>query len=423
MEFLSLAILCGVPCFQAPTREEFFRGEIRNGPRSCRIELELAQTNARVDLPSRWELGLSLEVRRDGERLVLELPELGSLSLKPAGANLVGTLRNGAHTATVALEPCARPEVQQTELRFPSGELELVATLGMPPGPGPHPALVLVPGGGDSQRTQPSTRFLAEYLPRFGYACLVYDKRGSGASGGDWRSAGIEELAQDALAAVEALHSVPEIDLRRIGFFAASQGAWVARAAIARAPGRVAFLVNHSGPAVSLLAADTFALRSGARAAGLDEAEQEEVLALWRLECEALRAGVAPDAHAPLLEALEGARLRPWFKRLPYEATSGRSWWVDWYRRVMDFDGRAQLESLRLPTLWLYGSADTQSDVVANLTALAELARDGRPWSAHLFPEGDHGILVPLFEGGGPRTMAAGYFELLFEWLACQARG
>lgn len=417
MEFLCAALL-GIAPFQASPADGHFRGEIRSGARDCRLELELQGTQAHVDLPSRWVLGLALEARRDGTALVLELPELGTLSLQAEGDDLVGTLRSRQHSATVALARCAAPAVRLEELRFPSGELELVATLGLPAGAGPHPALVLVPGGGDSERTQASTRFLAEYLPRFGYACLVYDKRGSGESGGDWRTAGIAELAQDALAAVEELGSWPEIDAHRIGFFAASQGAWVARAALAQEPGCVAFLVNHSGPAVSLLAADTFALRSSARAAGLDAAEQEEVLALWKLECAALRAGVAPDAHAPLLAALETARTRPWFARLPYEATSGKSWWVGWYRRVMDFDDRAELEKLRVPTLWLYGSADTQSDVVANLETVAGLARDGRPWSVHLFPEGDHGIMVPLFEDGGPRTMAAGYFELLFEWLA-----
>lgn len=421
MEFLCAAALLGIVPLQASSADGYFRGEIRNGERDCRLELELRGTEARVDLPSRWALGLALAARREGEALVLELPELGTLLLETRGTGLVGTLRRGEHSAVVALERGAPPAVRLEERRFPSGDIELVATLGLPAGPGPHPALVLVPGGGDSERSQPATRFLAEYLPRFGYAFLVYDKRGAGESGGNWRTAGIAELAQDALAAVEELRSSPEIDARRIGFFAASQGAWVARAALAQSPGSVAFLVNHSGPAVSLLAADTFALRSSARAAGLDAAAQEEVLALWKLECEALRAGAAPDAYAPLLTALATARTRPWFARLPYEATSGTSWWVGWYRRVMDFDDHEELAELRVPTLWLYGSADTQSDVVANLATIAELARDGRPWSAHLFPAGDHGILVPLFDDGGPRTMATGYFELLFEWLARHA--
>jgi pimeloyl-ACP methyl ester carboxylesterase len=170
---------------------------------------------------------------------------------------------------------------------------------------------------------------------------------------------------------------------------------------------------------VPLLEADTFALRSSARAAGLASGEEEELIELWNLECAALREGIAPTQHAPLLEAIAKARAKPWFARLPYEATSPDSWWVGWYPLVMGHDPSAALEALRIPTLWLYGGQDTQSELAANLTRLGTLA-PGRPWSIHVFPGGDHGILVPLFEDdpSGPRTMAEGYFELLLAWLA-----
>jgi pimeloyl-ACP methyl ester carboxylesterase len=404
-----------------PAQTAHFSGEIRAGNRSCAIELELGEKQARVDLPSRWSLGLEVEVQRDGEARVLRLPELGTLRLTASADGLAGVLAaDGGRTAEVRLARTPAARVRSEEVAFASGELTLAATLGLPDGPGPHPALVLVPGGGDSMRTQSATRFLCEYLPRFGFACLVYDKRGSGASQGDWRAVGLAELAGDALAAVAALRARADIDARRVGFFAASQGTWVALEACARAEPPLAFLVNHSGPAVPLLEADTFAIRSSARAAGLAPVEEEEVLALWRLECEALRLGVAPADHAPLLAALEQARARPWFARMPYEATPASSWWVGWYARVLEHDPRAGLAALTLPTLWLYGSADTQSDVVASMARVGEGARrDSRPWSLHLFPGGDHGILVPLFADApdSPRTMASGYFELLFDWL------
>lgn len=401
----------------------YYLGTLETERARALLGLTLTPDKARVDLASQWSLGLEVRaLQRTPTGLSFELPEgLGHVELR-AGGTLTGTLRRtDGSEARLELAPAPSPAVRAEALRFESDGLTLQATLGLPSGAGPHPALVLVPGGGDSHRGQASTRFLAEYLPRFGFACLVYDKRGSGLSGGSWRTVGLEALAGDALAAVESLRARTDIDPRRIGFFAASQGTWVALEACARAPERVAFVVNHSGPAVSLLEADTYAMRSSARAAGLAPAEEEELLALWSLECAALREGVPPVEYEPLQHALEEAALRPWFARLPYQATPTDSWWVNWYPRVMGFDPRPRLEAVSAPMLWLYGARDTQSDVARNVALLATLARDaGKFWSVHVFPGGNHGISVPLWPAAddGPMTMASGYFEILLGWLA-----
>jgi pimeloyl-ACP methyl ester carboxylesterase len=400
-----------------------YSGEIRAGRERSWLELELGANTARVDLVSQWSLGLTLVPQRAGEELRLELPEFGTLRLRAHEEGWSGELEvPGGGRGTVRLEPTPTAPVRFEEVSFPSGELELVATLGVPAGRGPHPAVILVPGGGDSFREQSSTRFLAEFLPRAGIACLVYDKRGSGGSQGNWRTVGLAALADDALAAVESLRERDDIDPGAIGFFAASQGTWVALQACARAGGHVAFLVNHSGPALPLLDADTFAMRSAAAQAGLTAAEQEEVLALWRLECEALRTGVPPAEHRPLLDAIGRAAARPWFARLPYQATPSDSWWVRWYPLVMDFDPRPLLEELELPMLWLYGTHDSQSDALASVAVVGRLAHErNRPWSVHIFPGANHGISVPFLvraDGSGPMTMADGYFEILLAWLA-----
>ena len=424
MRLLALSIgllFTGCSSMTGPNRGRF-EGEIGAGREICRIGIELRGERALIDLPSRWTLGVEVDLGWRGGAAHLDVPELGRLELHPAGKGLIGTLvaQNGG-TAAVRLEPAQSPAPRLHEVRFSSGDLELAATLGVPAWPGRHPAVVLVPGGGDSMRSQPATRFLAEYLPRLGFACLVYDKRGCGASTGNWREVGLEELARDALAAVAALRARDDIDPAAIGFFAASQGTWVALEACVHAGNTVAFVVHHSGPAMPVLHADTYALASAAQAAGLDANEHAEVAELWRLECAAVRDGVAPAESAPLLAALSVARQRPWFRRLPYEATGGDHWWVGWYRRVMDFDPRPRLEVVTVPMLWLFGGADSQSDVVASLEVISRLSRDrGRPWSVHVFPRANHGIMVPLFDGATgeqPTTMANGYFDILFGWL------
>lgn len=45
-----------------------------------------------------------------------------------------------------------------------------------------------------------------------GYAVLVFDKRGTGASSGSWRDVGLEPLADDVAAAVKLLAARSEVD-------------------------------------------------------------------------------------------------------------------------------------------------------------------------------------------------------------------
>ncbi len=417
---LLAACLCGAAHAQK-IADGYYLGELC-GDEVSEIGFALHGETLRLDLVSQWSLGNGLAVERTPDTLAFELPfGLGHAELHTKGTALAGSvMRPDGCAGTLLLRMVPAPTVRLEELTFRNGDLQLAATLGLPAGPGPHPALILVPGGGDSERGQASTRFLAEFLPRLGFACLVYDKRGSGASSGDWREVGLTELANDALAAVTALAARPDIEKRALGFFAASQGTWVALEACTRAEGRVAFLVNHSGPAVSLLEADTYAVRANGRAAGLAETELVELNALWELECAALRLGVAPAQHAPLLEAIRTANTRPWFVRLPYEATPADSWWVHWYPRVMSSDPGAALRQLELPMLWLYGAADTQSDLTRNVERLSVLAReDAKPWTLHVFPRGNHGISVPVWRAAkaGPGTMASGYWDVLRGWL------
>lgn len=417
---LLTTFLCATAHAQA-IADGYYWGELR-GDEVSELGFELRGETLHLDLVSQWSLGNALVAEREPDVLAFDLPfGLGHAVLHTQGTGLAGILtRPDGRTGTLVLRAVPAPAVRLEELVFANGDVRLAATLGLPEGPGPHAALILVPGGGDSERGQASTRFLAQFLPRLGFACLVYDKRGSGASSGNWREVGFTELANDALAAVTALSARTDIERRAVGFFAASQGTWVALEACTRADAGVAFLVNHSGPAVTLLEADTFAVRSSARAAGLTESELEELNALWELECAALRLGVAPDQHAPLVEAIRAASTRPWFARQPYQASPADSEWVRWYPRVMASDPGPALQRLELPMLWLYGASDTQSDVARNVEHLSVLARDARkPWSLHVFPRGNHGISVPIWSGvnDGPATMAGGYFETLRGWL------
>jgi hypothetical protein len=75
-----------------------------------------------------------------------------------------------------------RLDVHLFDVRFPSGKATLAGTLTLPPGNGPHPAIVYVSGSGDTLREE--SQWLDGLFVSRGIAVLAYDKRGVGQSGG-----------------------------------------------------------------------------------------------------------------------------------------------------------------------------------------------------------------------------------------------
>jgi alpha-beta hydrolase superfamily lysophospholipase len=92
--------------------------------------------------------------------------------------------------------------------------------------PNPHAGLVVIHGSGDSTRRNAWYLDIVDDLARRGIAIWFPDKRGTGASGGEWRDASFETLAQDAIAGRAALADA--IAGLPIGYLGISQGGWIA---------------------------------------------------------------------------------------------------------------------------------------------------------------------------------------------------
>lgn len=98
-----------------------------------------------------------------------------------------------------------------------AGDVRLSGTLCMPDDEGPHPAVLLVSGSGplDRDSNMPGQRLdvaksLAEGLATRGVASLRYDKRGVGASSGDYLAATFSDETADAHDALNMLRGRPE---------------------------------------------------------------------------------------------------------------------------------------------------------------------------------------------------------------------
>jgi len=104
------------------------------------------------------------------------------------------------------------------------------------------PAILIIPGSGKLDRNGKVNekidlklyRQLAEFLTSIGFINLRYDKRGVAASEGNYLKTGLWDLVDDAVAAVQFLKSLPEVDPKKVIVLGHSEGAMIGTAVAAK---------------------------------------------------------------------------------------------------------------------------------------------------------------------------------------------
>jgi dipeptidyl aminopeptidase/acylaminoacyl peptidase len=222
----------------------------------------------------------------------------------------------------------------------------------------PWPAAVIIQGSGKSDRRNTWAATIAFELARNGLAVLLTDKRGSGVSGGDWRTVGFETLADDALAAVAFLRSRADVDGKRIGLVGLSQGGSIAPIAAARSQD-VAYVVNVSGGAVGFAEKSFVEMANTARQAKLSDDMVRLVVELNRA---AMRYVLVDDwpTYARLRERGLGTPARQIVAGFP--SSAGDPLWTG-FRKLANFDPLSFWAAVSQPVLTVHGELDEYDNV------------------------------------------------------------
>ena len=298
----------------------------------------------------------------------------------------------------------------EEEVRFRNGDVTLSGTLFIPSGKGPHPAVVFVHGDGPD--TREGYRFFADLFARQGIAALIYDKRGVGASTGDWRQSRFGDLAVDALAGVQLLRSRNNINPRQIGLWGGSQGGWIAPLAASRSKD-VAFLIIKSGPAVSPAQLAMYKSITRVRNAGFSPEVIQQVTALMNLQFDILRTGKGWEK----LEAeVQKVRNESWYRHVAVMRHS--TWDSTWmnYGEDIDFDPVPIFEDLNIPVLSLLGELDVETPVRETVVTLERIKKEkNKDFTVIIFSAADHQIELPRQVKNRPRY-APGYLDTMVNW-------
>ena len=148
-------------------------------------------------------------------------------------------------------EPGRRIAFDVRDTVFENNGVKLVGRLIMPKGSDKIPVVVLVHGSEHDSALE--SYALQRMFPAQGIGAFVYDKRGTGVSGGSYTQ-NFDVLAADVAAAMKEAKRLAGVRLGRIGYQGGSEGGWVVPLAANRAP--VDFAIVSFGLAVTILEED-----------------------------------------------------------------------------------------------------------------------------------------------------------------------
>lgn len=227
---------------------------------------------------------------------------------------------------------------------FAVSGVPIAYTIDFPSGRGPFPAVVLVHGSGRTTRDDIS--FLADKFRQRGFATLRFDKRGVGASGGEYRGIGpaasdslLRVLALDVNGALTAIRGAPGIDAARVGLAGGSQAGWIIP--ISAVTQNVKFCVILSGPTVSV-------------------------------GREVFYSSLAENTTLPLDSVAIGMR--------GFSSTPG-------------FDPISELRKMNVPALWVFGLSDRSIPAGESIDILRSLPQySSKLFAIQTYPDLGHGL-------------------------------
>jgi pimeloyl-ACP methyl ester carboxylesterase len=410
-------------------------------------------TTGTLDSIDQGSMGLVLSaISRDGASVRFELnaPKAGfEGTLSPDGRVLTGHWSQGGGALPLVLTRRApgAPEAKlvrpQTPVKpYPYDEAEvtfddalahvrLAGTLTLPRGRGPFPAVVLVSGSGPNTRDEPILGHriflvLADHLTRAGVAVLRYDKRGVGASTGDYAHATTADFADDATAALAYLRARGEIDPKRVGLIGHSEGGLIVPMVADRAPAP-AFIVMMAGPGVDGARILSAQGRLISRAMGMDESKVAAEGALRDQAIATVRAERDPAKAAVKLRALLTASAKTLGMSDAEVDAYIAQLNTDWFRYFFAYDPAPALRAVRCPVLAIAGSKDLQVPPEDNLAAIrAALAGNPDaqvvelPGLNHLFQTAKTGGLAEY--GQIEETLAPAAMDVVTRWILARTR-
>jgi uncharacterized protein len=339
---------------------------------------------------------------------------------------------------TTAADAPSDPPFDIRDVTFDSSSVSLSGRLFAPRRPhSNYPVAVYVTGSGDDDVIESGyPRDLAKVFAASGIGLFVYNKRGVGKSQGTYSNSRFAERAQDTVAALGYVQSLPGVDSAHVGLWGISQGGWVIAMAAGQASRQandVAFVILVSPAGLNPKRQMDFYLQNEWRRAEMNDGEIKQAAGLHDIlfqyysngkNYQQAQAAVDDAKKAGWLEKYRQANFReevPKTGRLPAPAELAALNHKD--PSALDFyhapsivaDYYPNYLQLTMPALIIYGGRDIFVPVSESMAVFKKAFAENRNQQAEvkMFAEGDHGITSP----GSPDVLLPGYPEFMRDWI------
>jgi dienelactone hydrolase len=322
-------------------------------------------------------------------------------------------------------QPGKRIAFDMRDTTFDNNGVKLAGRLVLPQGGGKVPLAVLVHGSEHDSALD--TYALQRMFPAEGIGAFVYDKRGTGRSGGTYTQ-DFAVLAGDAVAAMNEARRLAGSRLGRIGYQGGSQAGWIVPLAANRA--RVDFAIVSFGLAVTVMEEDQ-------ESVALDMAFHHHSAADTSKALELARAGehVIETGGKEGYETFDALRRKyqsePWYKDvhgdfLFFIMPLDKKQIIDTVARELHFNTPFHYEPMpalrasTTPQLWVLGSDDLDAPSAETARRIQSLIADSKDFTLAVYPGAEHGMTEYELNANGERVstrFAPGYFEMMADFI------
>jgi len=315
------------------------------------------------------------------------------------------------------------------------------ATITVPNGKGPFPAVMLLTGSGLQNRDEEIVghkpfAVIADHLTKNGFIVLRADDRTMGTTTGSVESATSLDFARDAIAGFNYLRSRKEVDNKRMGFAGHSEGAMIAQL-VASERSDVSFIISLAGPGEKTIDLMSEQNRAMFSKAGLSKDYIEKYMILYD---SMLRIIVNYDKNS--FESKASLLLDNWIETTPKnivvvttgikDAASKQQFLGamlatannDWFRYFVRYNPEENLRNFKGHYLALNGDRDIQVGSQNNLRAIEQALQNGKAKSFevhelkglnHLFQECRSCTTIEY--GQLDQTVSPEVLDLIAAWL------
>jgi pimeloyl-ACP methyl ester carboxylesterase len=333
-----------------------------------------------------------------------------------------------AGTLTFNKQTARRIAFDTQDTTFESNGVKLVGRLVLPKGHDKVPVVVLIHGSEHDSALD--FYALQRMFPAEGIGAFVYDKRGTGQSGGKYTQ-DFETLARDAIAATQETRRLAGARAGRVGYQGGSEAGWVVPLAVNQSP--VDFAIVSFGLAVTVMEEDQESVALDMYFHHHSAADTTKALELARAG-EHLIETRGQEGYAEFEALRQKYRSEPWYNDVHgdfvFMVMPLTKEQIDVATRQFDFqtpfhyEPMPALRASTTPQLWVLGGDDLDAPSAETSDRIKALIHDGKDFTLAVYPGAEHGMTLYDLAPDGSRVstrFAPGYFQMMADFI-CRGR-